>query len=403
MLEQYHQISEVAGIHIHIDKDGSLRIDACVISIKNKQLSFVKKLTGLTSLDALAKQLSAKALVALNLSGKGILQKQLEKADEIDQQNFTQVLPNGTISDFYIQNFISGTQSFVSIIRNTEADKWIQALTELDFQPLMLSLGPFPVQQIVPQLNVYEGDLLFNGYTITRNEQKDWLKVSYDEAVRSPFALKIESEGLNEALLIPYSAAFQLLMAERLDLIHAPAAETDNAFLQLQEERKFKFYGFLVLGVFFVLLLVNFLLFSWLNSANGRLTEQVSRSAQSTSDVQQVEDEVKQKEDLLQTLGWEEGVNKSGLIDQLASLLPQEITWKEAAVDPVNLSSSRQQKSIVFDTRRIRIIGNSEKIIPVNEWIARIKTKAWVKNVQLDSYTFNSEMNTGQFTLIIDY
>jgi len=155
--------------------------------------------------------------------------------------------------------------------------------------------------------------------------------------------------------------------------------------------------------VFFILLLVNFCLFSWLNSSNVRLTEQVSRSAQSTDDIQKINEEVQQKEGLLKVLGWEGNINKSALVDQIASLLPPEMSWKEVAVDPVNLADSRQQKQIVFYTRKIRVMGTSEKIIPVNEWIARIKTRAWVKNVQLDSYTFNSELNTGQFSIVIDY
>jgi len=102
-------------------------------------------------------------------------------------------------------------------------------------------------------------------------------------------------------------------------------------------------------------------------------------------------------------MGWEDNIDKSGLIDQLASLLPAEITWREATVDPLDLTASRNQKTMAFYTRKIRITGNSEKIIPVNEWIARIKTIKWVKNVQLDSYTFNNELSTGQFTILIDY
>lgn len=96
-------------------------------------------------------------------------------------------------------------------------------------------------------------------------------------------------------------------------------------------------------------------------------------------------------------------MNKSAMLDQLASLLPDGITWTEAAIDPVDQAATRVQKSVAFFSRRIRITGNSEKIIPVNEWMARIKTKSWVKNVQLDSYALNSELNTGQFVVLIDY
>lgn len=31
------------------------------------------------------------------------------------------------------------------------------------------------------------------------------------------------------------------------------------------------------------------------------------------------------------------------------------------------------------------------------------QSESWVKNAQLDSYTFNPELNTGQFVILIDY
>lgn len=403
MLEQYYRINEAAGVSITILQDGNTAIDACSVSIQNDRLNFEKKVTGLTATEELLKNFPAKTIVALNLTGKGILQKQIERTEEINQNNFSKILPNATIDDFYVQNFISGDQSFVSVIRKAEADKWISQLINAGFVLLTLSLGPFPVQHIINQLNVYNPEVIFNGHTIIRNEQSEWVSYQYDPSTTSPFPFKVESESIHEKLLVPYAAAFGLVLANKLALIQAEVPTLAKEFQKRVQEKKLKVQGAMVLFVFFVLLLVNFFLFSWLNSANAKLTEQVSRSAQSTSDVKQVNTQVEQKEALLKTLGWEGDINKSALIDQVASLLPEDVTWKEAAIDPIDLSGSRSQKSIVFFTRKIRITGNSEKIIPVNEWIARIKTRAWVKNVQLDSYTFNSELNTGQFTIIIDY
>jgi hypothetical protein len=403
MLEQYYRINEATGVSINIDSGGNAAVNACSVIIQNNQLNFGKKVTDIPMVDALAKHFPAKSLIALNLSGKGILQKQIEKTEVISQNNFNTILPNASIEDFYIQNFVSGSQSFVSIIRKAEADKWINQLKELGFVPLMVSLGPFPVQNIIAQLNVYGNEIIFNGHTVIRNEQQQWISVNYNESVLSPFPFKVELENIHEKLIIAYAAAFQIVLAGKIEPVHAEVPLLEATFRKLVEEKKLKVQGFLILSVFFILLLVNFFLFSWLNSANAKLTEQVSRSAQSTDDVQKINEQVQQKEALLKVLGWEADINKSALIDQAASLLPGDITWKEAEVDPIDLSGSRSQKSIVFFNRKMRIVGNSEKIIPVNEWIARIKTRAWVKNAQLESYTYNSELNTGQFIITIDY
>ncbi|HEY8782399.1 MAG TPA: hypothetical protein VIM16_12320 [Mucilaginibacter sp.] len=403
MLEQYYMINEATGVGITILPDGSTSINACSVTIQNNQLNFEKKVTDLNTTEGLIKHFPAKSIIALNLTGKGILQKQIERTEEINQHNFSKILPNATIDDFYVQNFISGEQSFVSVIRKAEADKWINQLIQAGFVPLMLSIGPFPVQHIISQLNIYGEEVIFYGHTIQRNEKSEWLSCQYDDSVSAPLPLKVESENIDEKLLIPYAAAFQLVLANKLEPIQAAVASLASEFQKLVQEKKLKVQGFLVLSVFFVLLLANFLVFSWLSSANTKLAEQVSRTARSSDDIQKINNQVQQKEALIKVLGWEGGVNKSALIDQVASLLPQDISWKEAFINPVDLSSSRSQKAIVFYSRKIRITGNSEKIIPVNEWIARIKTRLWVKNVTLDSYTFNSEVNTGQFIIVIDY
>jgi Tfp pilus assembly protein PilN len=403
MLEKYYRINGAVGVGIKINPGGNAEISACSITISQNKLDFEKKITGLQNIEELSKHFPAKALLALNLSGKGILQKQIDKTEEINPTNFSKILPNAEIGDFYIQNFISGGKSFVSVIRKTEADKWINHLQVLGFTPLMLSLGPFPVQNIISQLNVYGGDLVFDGHVIGRNEQSEWLSYQYDGAVSAPFPLKAESESLHEKIIVPYAAAFQLTLGAYSGAITAEVPLLAAAYQETESERRLKVQGFLVLSAFFILLLVNFLVLSWLNASNARLTEQVSRSAQSTVDLQKINEQVQQKEALLKTLGYEAAVNKSVLIDQVASLLPDGVNLTEAALDPVDLNSSRNQKAIVFFSRKIRVTGNSDKIIPVNEWIARVKTLKWVKNVQLDSFTVNPDLNTGQFIIVIDY
>lgn len=403
MLQQYYHINQAAGISIGIGKDGAYSVSACSVSVEKNRLQLTAKLPGFSSISDVAKQLPALSLVALNLYGRGVLQKQVEKTEEITQNNFSQILPNANIADFYVQNFISGSHSFVSVIRRAEADKWIALVNEAGFSVLMLSLGPFPVKHVLSQLNVYGNDVKFDGNIISRNDQLEWISAKYDEGAASDFPLKIESESIDEKLVVAYASAFQLVLSSKIDVIQVDAPELNAALQKVTEEKKLKVYGALVLAVFFVLLLVNFFVFSSLNSSNGKLTEQVSRSSQNSDDLQQTNLLVRQKDSLTRVLGWEGGINKAALIDQVAAMLPPEITWKEAWVDPVDLAASRNQKTILFSTRKIRIMGNSERIIPVNEWIARIKTKSWVKNVQLDSYAFSTEQNTGIFTIVIDY
>lgn len=403
ILGKYYRINKAAGVSIRMDATGQSMIQACTVSVNGDQLTIDKKLTGLQTIEQLKLELPAKSVIALNLAGKGILQKQVEATETIDQSNFNQILPNANADDFYIQNFISGSSSFVSVIRKTEAEAWINRLGDAGFKPLMLSLGPFPVESIIGQLNSYESDLVIDGNIISRDEHGAWKAAHHKESAAAPFPVKVDTEKIDDKLVIPYASAFQLIMADHIEPV---CAQVDSLASELQKklaDNKIKVQGVIILALLFTLLLANFITFSWLNSVNAKLVDQVGRYTQSANDNQNIKEQIRQKENKLKILGWDGGINKSSLIDQVAALLPQGVKLSEIVINPIDQSGSRVQKSLMFFDRRIQVTGFSQSIMPVNEWIARIKTKRGVKNIQIESYSYDSEQNTGRFLLIINY
>ena len=401
MLEPYIRISQAAGISLFIGQDGDYRIAACSLSAKGNALDFEQKLTEVTSLEALKKGLPANLPVALNLSGKGVLVKQVERQEEISSHNFSIVLPNASYEDFYVQHFVSGDRSFVALIRKVEADRWIERINALGFQCLSLSLSAFPTAHILSQLNEYGEELIFDGHRIKRDEQGHWLSYQYTLNNKAPFPIKLANEKIDERLLLPYAAAFQLLLSLRLEMIQAEVPKLSTALSEKLSTNKVKAWGGAVLGVFFILLLVNFVLFSYYNSANAKLTEEVSRTEQSTTDEQSVSEQIKQQEALLQQIGWESNAGKARMIDQVAQCLPPEVTWQQAGVDMPQPVTGQQ--SLSFESHTLRIMGSSPQITAVNEWLARLKAKPWVRQAQLESYNYNPESATGQFNLVFHY
>jgi len=400
-LDPYYRISKVTGLNIQLGSEGQL-ISLCSVEASGNQLDIIKKKTGITVLAQLKEMLPTKTVIALNLSGKGILLRRIDRAEAIDAGIFSAILPNAKLEEFYVQNFISGEYSFVSIVRKSEADRWISGLGELGFEPLMLNLGVFPVEQILSQVNIYEAEAVIAGQLVERNQKGEWVNVQSSDT-EPQFVFKLGSEKIDQSLLVPYAAAFQLVMVNQLDPIAADVKGLQQALESRLAEQKLKVQGALVLAAIFILLLANFILLSWLNSSNAALSEQVGKFAQNSNNEQQMAERIKEKEALLHTLGWDGGVNKSVLIDQVASLLPHEVKLREITVNPVDVAGSGLQKGTVFYDRKLVISGNSEKIIPVNEWIARIETRAWVKHIRLENFTYNNELNTGQFTVSIDY
>jgi Tfp pilus assembly protein PilN len=403
MLRQLYQFGQAAGVAIRVTADGAPLISACLLTLKQEQLTIDKKLVDIKHIEQLPVSLPTKGVLALNLSGKGVFTKQLAGAETIDDSNFNQVLPNGNIADFYVQQVISGARSFVAIIRRAEADRWFEQLSRLGYQPVHLSLGPFPLLPLVPDLNFYGEAIVFDGHEITRDAAGDWLKYHYNPEARADGNIKMQTEVIAENLLLPYAAAFQLVLQDKVAPVLAEAGLYQNLLTKKLEAQKLKAHAAILLTMFFLLLLVNFMLFSWLQSANNELRGKLDQAFQSTNALKVNTEHIKQQEALLQGLGWDNNLNKAALIDQIASLLPGDVLLTEINMNPPAATTSQQVRSLVFADRLIKINGLAEKILPVNEWIARLRTKPWVKSVTLENYGFNNELNTGVFSLTISY
>jgi len=403
MLEEYYQIAACSGVALQISRKGDTRVTACSVSRKKDKLEIVKKVTGLYNIKQLPEYLSAKSVISLNLNGKGVLHKKTEKFETLTPDIFRGLLPDSTMADFYVQHFTSGAYSYVSMVRKTEADRWIAEVNQLGLQVAMLSLGPFPVNTIIKQLNIYEGDLVFDGHEILCDEEGNWTDYIYREDARSPFPIKADLETLDESLLVPYAAAFQVVLENRLDPVKADAAAVDAGMAQLTEKNKWKLYGLILLGFFLAVLSLNAWLFSSLFSENNELESTALSSQQSTADLNDLEGQVKKKEALIKQFGWDQDLNKALLIDKLASVLPDGITLDEVAVNPVDLAESRKLKSMQFRDRKIQVRGSSAGILAVNEWVARLRIMPWVKNCSVQTFTVDPEKQIGQFTLMLEY
>ncbi len=403
MLEQYYRMGHAVGVSIQMLAADSVSINVCGVVVNKNNLDLQEKFTDLSEIKLLKEKLPQRAHIALGLSGKGVLQKVIDRVDNIDPNNFSQILPNANFDDFYIQHFVSNGKSFVSLIRKTEADKWIAVLNDYGFNVFNLSLGAFSVKNIEQQLNVYGEELTFDGHMISRNEQSDWLAYSYRQSAKSPFKLKIESEAIEENLILSYALAFQLVLSTHVLPVVANAEKLTTDFDKFITDRKLKVKSGIALCVLFVLLLINFFILSSLTKANIELADKLSRSIQNTSKLALLSEEVKAKEALLKELGWDGGINKSQLIDQLAVLLPAGVTWDEISINPNVKTNSGVSGSPKFDDGKIKVTGKSDQIIPVNEWLTRVKTKKWVKDAQLNSYTYDNESASGRFIILIDF
>ncbi|MCC8409355.1 PilN domain-containing protein [Mucilaginibacter sp. UR6-1] len=403
MLERFYQIDTATGLTLHLLPDGSYIAHACSICVKGTQLDIEKKLTGKHSLKDVAKELNNGTLIALNINGKGVLTKIVELNGENVSPDFASILPGADPADYYRQDFRSGASVFISLIRRTDADRWMAQLHTMGFKVFLLSLGPFAVDQILPQLNNYSDTLIFDGHQIGLGEKNHWMSYVYQDGKKAELPFKIESERMDERLLLPYAAAFQLALHDRLAVIGVDSEEITELRNGWMQRKKLKAQAMLMLMAFFVLLLINFLVFNHFYTENLELQSRTKLIEQNAGDARQESIKIKEQEAVLQKLGYNGSKLKSVMIDQLCSLLPDGVTLTAFEINPVDQKKSRELRNTYFIDHRLKITGNADRVLNVNEWLALMGTCKWLKNAELEIYRVNPETGIGQFVITAAY
>lgn len=390
------------GVEIHLMTEGchllrfvQLSLDKELLHIKTK-----KELKGdlLTILKG-----EVFGPIALTITGKGVLIKKTERLEMISEQSLVHLFPQLKLADFYVQHFASGDFSFIAMIRKDIVNGIIDKFKLLGLEILSLSLGPFVANQVFEQVNAYGGSLNFDGHQVALNTNKSWESYSYHEGQTSSFVLKVDIEVLPEEFLVAYATAFQLILNEQLDLIEVEEKLIKNNLLECKAKLKFKKMSVAGLFVLFALLLINFLIFSHYHSENETLLSRAGVRSDVFLDRQQLEQDVKAKEELVHKLGWNKGYPYAYLCDQIGQMVPKGIKLEQIQMNPLSELEAGKIKGNTSDNSSIRIKGQASNVYVINEWMYALKDRAWVKQVQLEKYTTDDKKQVQVFTIHINY
>lgn len=395
-------ITACTGMEISIQANGAFDIRLVELSLQKKLIHIEEKKQFNISLDQV-KSVGATGPVAITLTGRGVLIKKTTRLEMVTEQSLRHLFPGFKLEEFYVQHFRSEENSFIAFVRKEIADPVIAAFRKHGARVLMFSLGSFVVDQVIPQLNNYGNHLNFDGHQIVLNESKAWLDYNYLPGTTTGFELKIDIEPISEQFLLAYAAAFQLLLNERIELISVESEEIQKDLIELTAKLKFKRNGVLVLAFFFVLLLLNFLIFSFYNSANQELAGKVGQRSDLFSDRQKLESELKEKETMVKQLGWNHGLTYAYLCDQIGQTVPLAITLNELTLNTLRDNISGSSKKAAVETGTMKIVGQSASVYVINDWIYALKQKSWVKAVQLEKYATDDQKGVQVFTLLLNY
>lgn len=395
----FEPLEQILAIELALLQNETYRCTYAVITRKGDRIDAAEHHTIEGTLVKVLERLPRKFPVALALSGKGIIHKQVKGSGAENKDLFRTAFPSVERKDFYVQEAFSNGLVWISIIRQTLADDMVGKLQTAGLQVYALSLGALPVMSIWELLSVPDAGFTANGHQFDVDENGAIAGYRYAEGSENSGNLKIGDTKLKPALLLPYALAFQLFLHDQLLVIKADHTQVDNRFKDFLEQSKLKKTAGIFIFALLGLLLISFFTLTHYNAENAKLNEQVGVLTATADQSDLLKKEITEQKILLNKLGWNGGYSYGFLLNEIGSSKPRALTLNEVIFDQV-----KEEANVAKDLlASIKIAGETANLTAVNNWIFLLKEKKWAKEVKLLRYQQDTESENFQFNLLIQY
>jgi len=334
------------------------------------------------------------------LDGKGILHKAIDIPGNLSKERLLQrAIPNAKPDDFYVQTIASGGGQVVSVVRKTIVAQVLATLQKHGMHTTGLTLGPFGFMALVPFMDAADTrQLLVDGYQL---EAEEGTLIAFSrQPTPADGALFIGDERVGATMGLAYAAALQaFLPAQPAQMEAVPEQLHDKD--EWEQKRIFRFAFKAVLGLLFVVLLVNFVLNFQYSQTNGELSSAYAVKSGMITRLNQLGREVDSKRTFLDNLGWDAAFRPSYFADRLATTIPKGVTLNSLDIHPLDVETLRRDRISLFLNNRIAVAGTCKGPLVLNQWVRQVEALPWVQGISDLQYDYDQSQRTGRFNFTV--
>ena len=379
---------KVAGVEVLLSA-GTELYNVVIVEKKNDKVQIVTSEQGLTA-EEFKHKIDKNIPLYLSVDGKGVLHKKVSfDSNENKAQLLAKVLPGADEQQFYIQS----AGEFVSVLRRDVLDVVITEFKKSGYFIVGTALGPFALNSI---LTLVENKVL--GTSLYQLQINDAKIHALDKAEASLLKVNIADEQLSASAVVAFASALNYFVNSDSFFDAEIVQSSANDF---KEKRKFVVGGISVLVFFFILMLVNFLVYDSLKNSNNELEAQFKMQEENFNKSEQLKKELDEKIALKEKLGVNGSTRISYYLDAIAASVPAEIQLTELSLNPVD-KKIKEDKEIEYEVNRILISGRCKKSIYYNDWKKDLAKLDWVKNISVVNY-IDADDEVGEFILKISF
>lgn len=332
----------------------------------------------------------------LLLSQRGIIHRQLP---HLGANPLQQVLPNAKASDFFYQthDFVN----VVSVIRLEAVNEILKAFETQQFHVLNISLGDFGLYHLLPFIQYFE---LTQTATHQFYFEKEGNKYDLRQFEKLATDAKNETITLGEEqqdsrLLGAFVAGFDGLMLQTPT--NQPLELLENTQSEFIQKQLFRVTGLAVLGILFIALLINFLLFSNYTDKNQVLQLQVNLQQNTLSQLDSLKKEVEGKQAFLQNNTLNQTSKISYYADEIARTLPSDIQLTTLNIFPKQKEKRSAENKLPQFNQEIIIKGKTKESLSFNDWKKELEGLNWIETVKIVG--FGEEDDVSVFEVLLTF
>lgn len=363
----------VLGISILADARSYQLIE---LSYKNKELQIENRYSSNSFNDIVDVHFKNKYPVILHFEGDNIINKTVEHKTGYRNN----LIFNADSGDFYFYEYHQGSLVFLSIVRKSFIDDFVQKFASLDFFVVHLSFGPFVMMNLLPFIKNYNSiSSARSTLKLTNNELQSFHNESSENDY---YNVNGETFSLSDIPLVSTFFDYQF---------PNPSITFEREFLNKNKSEYKYSKWFKKLGIFtlvFVLLSL-FIGHNLLNHYLETLAEkQLQRhiSQQTISDIENLKNEVSLKEKILLTSGFNNTKFLTNYAADIGNSVLDDITINSININPI-LKKIKLGEKIDFNLNEINILGESSNYKTFNDWVNKMKRFDWIKKIDIIEYS----------------
>lgn len=326
--------------------------------------------------------------VVLVINNKHVLSKSIDIKNDNDAVVFKRAFSSLNINDFYQESLPLNEGTFLSVVRENYVKSLIKEFTSKKITVLDVLLGTTSIASL---LSIISYENIFTSNTELLIDSGKMVSINSKRFVDCDY--EINGLRISNQHVLSLSAIVNCYLNKTVNY-------KSDQYKEYIEKKKFNLGYKLVLGILFLLVLMNFIYFNSYSSEVNKFTEQLELKKNDKRKLLNLKEKVKKKRKLLSELQSSTSFSIAKYPDQIVYGIPKSVVLKVLLYQSLN-KVLKKDKETNFNLKEIEVKGTFNNYIEFTSWIDNLERKAWVKELLELTTEKDKRKNNSNFHILI--